>query len=680
MERDRQSRSRLAARARPASTAAASFVICVGFLALFGWIADVMFFVRLLPGLAPMKANTAICFILSGIAIILSQPQSTTVQRRIAQVCSSVPLLIGAMTLVEHVTSWNLGFDELLIAHGARVPGHSARISPATSLNLAFIGSAIIALDWRVLGGAWFAGWLLLPPAALSVIALLGYAYGVESLYAISPFSSVALHTAFSTAVLCFAIASARPTRGIFATVLSDTVGGFAARRLYPAAFLVPFVAGWLTLEGRRADYYGTDFGVALFATLNIAVFGWIVARSSKSLDRMDVARQRAMDQYRRQTDAATRLTRMLSEAEKIAALGSWEWDLRTDSVTSSANGHRLLGLDPSEPSSALGVLMELVHPADRRTIEARIADVRAGRDVLPTEHRIIRPDGVNRFFETRTVLDRDRQGSVSRVVGTWQDITERKQIEHELAKARDAALESSRLKSAFLANMNHEIRTPINVILGYAGLMESEDPQHRDMFEHLDRGCRRLVDTMDEILELSALEAGAFKPDIGTVVLADAVRLELPRYRSDAEAKGLVFECRIDDGSALVVVDRVSFPRVVQCLLGNAVKFTTKGAVAVRVYRDPSNGPSLEIRDTGVGIAPDYTAKIGDPFSQEDPSHTRPFEGAGLGLALVKRYAAISGARLEVESTKNEGSVFTLRLQEAAGFDADRSQQTIGF
>ncbi|MGH7858695.1 MAG: hybrid sensor histidine kinase/response regulator, partial [Candidatus Binatia bacterium] len=264
---------------------------------------------------------------------------------------------------------------------------------------------------------------------------------------------------------------------------------------------------------------------------------------------------------------------------------------------------------------------------------------------------------------------------------------TERKRAEEELREALRRAEESGRLKSAFLANISHEIRTPLNVILGSSALIaerftEAGDESHRELLQAMDRGGRRLLTTVHQVLDYSRITTGTFQVRPATLELASIVSGLVEEHRERAAEKGLTLSWSNEAAGAAVSFDEHSLTATIRSLLDNAVKFTNRGEVSVRLCRVPPGGLRLSVRDTGVGIDPAYLSRLFEPFSQEDSTYTRRFEGAGLGLALAKRHLELNGASLSVESRKGGGSVFTIHLQEAtreAAFAAsERSRPTI--
>ncbi len=249
-----------------------------------------------------------------------------------------------------------------------------------------------------------------------------------------------------------------------------------------------------------------------------------------------------------------------------------------------------------------------------------------------------------------------------------FRDITKRKQAERDLANARDAAIEASRLKSAILTNMSHEIRTPLNILLGYSSLIEDHlrdlrDGSQQELFAAIHRAGRRLMETVHHVLDLSKIETGNFAIEPTRFLLAPVVEREVAGLRKEAEEKGIALDCRIDASEVEILFDEYCLARAISHLLENAIKFTHQGRITVRLDRRADGILRLQIRDTGIGIDAAFLSRLFEPFSQEDSGYTRRFEGAGLGLALVKKYLELNGARVTVESEKGVGSTFTIEF-----------------
>jgi PAS domain S-box-containing protein len=289
------SNPRLISSLKSFSQAASATAILVGCLVLVGWMLDIAILKRVLPGLVTMKANTALAFILAGVSLgLLQKEQAPQWRRRIAKVCAFTAVLVGLLTLSEYLFGWDLGLDQLLFQESLEAVGtsHPGRMAPATALNFLVLGLALLLLDTRC--SQWPVQFLTFTAAVVSLLALIGYVYGVQSLYGIGPYTQMALHTAVLFIVLSSGVLCVLPHRGLMAIVTNDSAGGIMAHRLLPAALAIPAVLGWLTLEGQRAGFYDAAFGTSLFVMSSIVIFAVLIWRNALSLDRMDRERKGA--------------------------------------------------------------------------------------------------------------------------------------------------------------------------------------------------------------------------------------------------------------------------------------------------------------------------------------------------------------------------------------------------
>ncbi|MFA8343693.1 MAG: PAS domain S-box protein [Rhodothermaceae bacterium] len=263
-------------------------------------------------------------------------------------------------------------------------------------------------------------------------------------------------------------------------------------------------------------------------------------------------------------------------------------------------------------------------------------------------------------FFESRFVIS----GAAS-VIVMLRDITDRKEGEKMLIKAKNEAEKSDKLKSEFLAQMSHEIRTPINSILSFTSLIKEEmiDKVEDDLkvcFDVIDNGGHRLIRTIDSILNMSQLQSGTYQPIFTEVDMdKDVLRNAVAELKQRAKEKNLELEYTLNTQDAIVKADNYTVGQIFINLIDNAIKYTEAGKVKVNVKRNESHKLVIDVQDTGIGISEEYIPNLFKPFSQEESGYTRRYEGNGLGLALVKNYVEINNAYIEVESRKGEGTKF---------------------
>ena len=265
----------------------------------------------------------------------------------------------------------------------------------------------------------------------------------------------------------------------------------------------------------------------------------------------------------------------------------------------------------------------------------------------------------------------RDRNGNVVGVSTITRDITERKRVEEELRAALEAAEAGIRAKTLFLAMMSHELRTPLQAVLGYADFLlhgppGSLMPEQAEDIGYIRQGAGRMVALIEQMLDLSRMEAGRLEIASEPVDLTKILEQVRQDIVPQAAAKSLSFSIEIPQGLLPILGDPVRLRQILLNLVGNAVKFTDAGAVRVSAAAI-EHAVEVNVTDTGIGIAPDDLPHIFEEFRQVDSTTTRRYGGAGLGLAIGKRLAEQMGGQITVQSTLHAGSTFTLRLLAAS-------------
>ncbi len=250
------------------------------------------------------------------------------------------------------------------------------------------------------------------------------------------------------------------------------------------------------------------------------------------------------------------------------------------------------------------------------------------------------------------------------------EEIKERKEKEKQLQKAKKKVEAANRLKSEFLAQMSHEIRTPINTIISFTSLLQFEleedvksNSELKTAFDAISQAGERIVRTVELILNMTDLQTGNFEPHFKKLdVLQHILDKVLNEYKPKIKQKNLDFELTIDAGiNTTAFVDEFSVRQIFMQLIDNAIKYTEKGKISIRICYNEEDLLTIEISDTGIGIDKKYIDYLFEPFTQEDQGYTRKFEGNGLGLALVKRYCEINNISIEVDTEKNVGTTFRL-------------------
>jgi len=283
-----------------------------------------------------------------------------------------------------------------------------------------------------------------------------------------------------------------------------------------------------------------------------------------------------------------------------------------------------------------------------------------------------IRPDGKENIIEYvgRPIKWQGKNHSI----GIDRDITEKKLAENEREKmikeliaAKEKAEKSDKLKTEFLAQISHEIRTPINSIIGCIDLIKDDnikqlDQDLSDMLKSININGRRIIRTVDLILNASEMQIGTYQSTFTNINLGKKIlNVIRSEYSALAEQKGLLFKFQNNLSSSVVYGDSYSIDQIFVNLIDNAVKYTESGKVDVLIDRDEENNIFVSVSDTGVGISEEYLPHIFEPFMQEERGYSRRYEGNGLGLSLVKKYCDLNGIKIKVESKKRIGSKFTI-------------------
>jgi len=270
--------------------------------------------------------------------------------------------------------------------------------------------------------------------------------------------------------------------------------------------------------------------------------------------------------------------------------------------------------------------------------------------------------DGKRSYFEARHILvDENTVLAISR------NITERKILQTELINAKEKAEESDHLKSTLLNNMSHELRTPLNGILGFSEILANElsNPDYMEMARHINNSGKRLMRTMDSIMQLSQLESGLKTMQVQKIDMVPTFLRIMDIYQPQARAKGLYMELRnLKPGSGYL--DPFFFTQAISNILDNAIKFTQEGGVTITLEDIPEGdirSVSVHIEDTGIGISPDHLKIIFEEFRQVSEGHNRSFEGTGLGLTIAKKMIGLIGGKIDVTSKIGKGSHFVIKV-----------------
>ena len=387
-----------------------------------------------------------------------------------------------------------------------------------------------------------------------------------------------------------------------------------------------------------------------------------------------DVTEQRRAEELLRESE------QRLTLASTSGEVGVWDLDLIADQAWRSLQHDRIFGYESLLPNWGAAVFSDHVFPEDRELVQRRLEEAFQNGH-LEFECRIIRADQAMRWISEKGEVVRNEQGQPIRMMGVVTDVTERKRAEEEKRKFMDRLAASNqelelrnrevervtKLKSKFLASMSHELRTPLNAIVGFSDLLAEGTPgdlndKQKRFVNHIKQGSAHLLQLINDILDLSKIEAGQLDLRCEDFQIKTALPEVLSTIRPLAVAKNIQIEQKMESDQH-VYADRVRFKQILYNLLSNAVKFTPKaGRIDIDCHGD-GNSVCISVTDTGVGIRAEDQAVIFEEFRQvEGPAGTTQ-EGTGLGLAITKRLVEQQGGGISLESEFGKGSRFTFTL-----------------
>jgi PAS domain S-box-containing protein len=683
----------------------------LGASVLVGWYTHDASLIQVSTAFVPMQFNTALGFLLSGLGLL-----GVSSGRRVAgMVCGIFVLLTGLLTLVEYLFGIDPGIDQLLMQHYITVQTSSpGRMAPGTAACFSLTGTALIVLGTRA--NIWkptmLAGVLGSLSAGLGFVVLTAYAMGQKTTFGWDELTHMAVHTAGGFMLLGMGIVSLAWHRDVSSH--SRLPGWFPA----PVGIGVATIAIslWRSLasqQGQLVSKYGISEDLSFINDLLLAV--GIVLAIALALG-VHLA-QAARKQEREVKATNRRLTAEISEREQAE----------------KERGKLAQAVEQSPESiviTNLAAEIEYVNEAFTRLSGYSRNDV-MGRNPRMLQSGKTPPETYtamwnalqqnqswtgefcNKSKDGREYVEfvtmapiRQADGAVSHYLAIKQDITEEKKLAEELdrhrhhlaelveqrtaqlAEAQLKAEAANQAKTTFLANMSHEIRTPMNAIVGLTHLMQQANPtpEQAQWLDHINASTSHLLSIISDILDLAKIEAGKLcleQSDFHLDAVFDHVR---SLFGEQVRSRGLSFEMDPGEGPRWLKGDPTRLRQALVNYVGNAVKFTERGSIFLRVRQLEQQGDEIllrfEVQDTGIGIETDKLPGLFEAFEQADASTTRVHGGSGLGLAITRNLAQLMGGEAGAESAPGQGSTFwfTARLGRGHGIQAAAAASAVAF
>ncbi|WP_319501661.1 PAS domain S-box protein [uncultured Draconibacterium sp.] len=358
-----------------------------------------------------------------------------------------------------------------------------------------------------------------------------------------------------------------------------------------------------------------------------------------------------------------------LLESQRVAKLGHYSLDLNTGLFLISPEVKRIFGIDDTIEYNVENWL-KLIHPDDRMEQKQYIEqNILISKSPGAMEYRLINGETGNIVWvHVEGEVRRDEDNKPLELFGTVQDITTQKLIDSELILAKEKAEQSDKLKTAFLLNVSHEIRTPMNGIMGFLEFLREpdlSDVEKSGYLEIINKSGERLMNTINDIVEISKIETGDINLIIQEIDLAEVMQYHYNFFRIAAEEKGLklIIKEQVSGDRAIVKTDKNKLDGILMNLIKNAIKFTDEGKVELGNYLE--NGQLyFYVRDTGIGIPENKYEAIFERFVQVDTNLSRGYEGSGIGLSIANGHVEALNGNIQVKSEQGKGSTFLFSIE----------------
>lgn len=656
--------------------------LCIGTVALAGWLGSWPLLKSMLPGTIEMKANTALGLMAAALGLLMLE-QAGAAWRRTGQLLALLVTALGLATLAQYLFGWNAGIDELFFNDpDSRYNAFRGRMSPYSALAFTSLGLALLMLNHAGLKTMTTLTAAL--TLAIGSVSALGYAWNASELITDVFLPPVALNTAIALVFLAVATLLALRQRSDQEAALPFSL------RSMEGKIAAGFAASLLLLAiGAGATYKATT----VFAT------------SAQQVAHAQQVRATLGRLYGDMSDAglAQRHYLITGKAQRLG-----EYQDRLDKVSDQVEQLRLLVSDNDRQTDSIALLEPLIEQTRQlldqgialyqtRGFSAAKALVDSGRsqEAMRSLFAVIqRMEGV----EQALLIEREANSNrfqrymllsmlltvvvaacifVALYRGIRLEIQERQRASQDLASARDAAVQlrldadaANRAKSSFLATMSHEIRTPMNGMLGMLELLSLSplDGAQHTTLKVIRESSRSLMRIIDDILDFSKMEALKLEIQPEVTCVKSLVQDFHSLYAGNASSKGLVITCRVDQNlSPALLVDPIRLRQILNNLVSNAVKFTSRGQIDISadmMVREPLlEHVRFSVKDTGIGISQEQQQRLFEPFAQAESSTTRRFGGSGLGLTICRRLAGLMGGTIRMDSTPGVGTTMVLEL-----------------
>jgi PAS domain S-box-containing protein len=632
----------------------AIFIVIIGFLVLIGWMFNIAIFKSPSSAFSTIKSNVGLAFILIGFSIWLLQTKRLNKnKRRIAQILSFIVMIIAFLTIIEYLFNLNFGIDQILFKEtvGTLYTSSPNRMGFSAALDLFLAGISILLLDVKIQRNYNISQIFTIIGGLISLLALLGYVYGVSALYYIPRYTAIALYAVLTFILIFIAIMFARPDKGFMSIITSESLAGLISRRILPLIIILPILLGIIWKWSISTGLYDNSFSYALLVFSIIILLTLVLWTTANTIKKIEFERNKVREDLR----SSNRYNRSLIEASvdpiltidpngKITDLNS-----STENIT-GFNRDELIGSDFSyyftEPPKAIAGYQEVFQKGILRNYELEI------------KHK----NGYITPVRYNASVYKDESNNVIGVLASARDISEIKEAENNLKLKIEDLSRSNKELEQFAYVSSHDLQEPLRMIASYLQLLERKykgklDAKADKYINFSVDGATRMQNLIDDLLTFSRVttKAQEFKAtDMESIYKEVLLNLEV----SIKENNVIISH----DPLPVVMADKTQISQVIQNLISNAIKFKSEDQPKINISVTKEDNQTLfAIHDNGIGIDPKHSDRIFEVFKRLHKK--RDYPGTGIGLAICKKIIERHGGRIWVESELGQGSTFYFTL-----------------
>ena len=623
-------------------------IAILGILMLLGWIFNISIFESPGPSFSTVKSDLALCFVLIGLSLWLLQTKVINKHnQKIVYILAGIVVLMGVLTLIEYIFSFNIGIDQILFKEtpGAINTLYPNRMEFIAALNISLIGIAILLLSKGIKKHE-PAQYLGIAVGILSLMAFMGYIYHISNHYMDYNYTETAIYAAILFLLVSSSILFTHPDKGIMQSLTGTGLGSTFAWRLIPASIVTALLLGYFHLLGQQDGFYDTPFETTALVISMILILLVIIWININSLNKIDYKHRESEEDVKKLTNIVNSSKDAIISGSLNSLISSWN---RGAEKIYGYSAHEMIG----------NPISNLMSPSEWKKFSKLEEEVKKGKSIGPYEAKRLKNDGTEMYVSVTLSPIKNYEEKITGIAIIARDISKRKKIEGELKDTIAELKRSNYELQQFAYITSHDLQEPLRAIASFAQLLER-------------RYKNRLDSDADEYIDFVVDSAVRMKEMIQGLLYYSRVGTRGEKFRLINAEKALKdalsnLKLVIKENKAKITYDKLpvltadkgQLIQLFQNLIENAIKFK-KPDIPPQIHISSRKDKEMyifSVTDNGIGMEPQYTGKIFEVFKR---LHTiDEYKGAGIGLAISKRIIERHMGKIWVESELNRGSTF---------------------